>query len=185
MPHFPSIRTFGTPVTRDRPETLPGPGPSLAGQPSPTPEHAGSPTSSSRSSCPRSSASVGGGRFCNAAGRHCLFGFDYHTDPGAELPRHTSQHAQRVALVVRGFQTANLLLRGLHAPGQLFLRKPGLPTQGRKLQRHLPGLPGLLESVSKLRVGQLLSQVAIEIRLLHGSALLSQLSTGHFPASVS
>src|SRR4030042_5291963 len=78
-----------------------------------------------------------------------------------------TQHAQRVPLIGRRFQTANLLLRCPNPLSQFFLREPGLLSKGNKLNGDVPGFAGLNEFLSQTRIFQLLFKIEVKMNFLH------------------
>jgi hypothetical protein len=88
----------------------------------------------------------------------------FYTNRCAQSRCNPAQHAERVSLVGRRFQTTDLLLRSSHHLGEIFLRKPHFLPEGRNLERYVPGFSGRSEAGSKLGILQLLLKVLVKIR---------------------
>lgn len=79
-----------------------------------------------------------------------------------------------MTFVIRGFEPADLLLRGIQFAGEFRLRETGLLPQRGQLHGHVPRSTGLLETLGELRVAELFLQKSIKVRLALHSYLSSQ-----------
>ena len=84
--------------------------------------------------------------FGNTHFRLCLSQLKDYANMGVQCFGNAAEHAEGVAFVAGRLKPADLLLGGLQKLRQFLLRKPGLLPEKGDLQRHIPGLSGLLEA---------------------------------------
>ena len=82
----------------------------------------------------------------------CLRRLEDDAHPGMQSVGNAPQHTQRMALIPRGFQAADLLLGCFEQLGELLLRQPGLLAQRSDLQRDIPRLACFLKAVGERRI---------------------------------
>ncbi len=62
---------------------------------------------------------------------------------------HAAEETERVAFVTGGFQPADLLLGRADFTGELFLGQARFGAERGELEGHIPGWPGLTESLGE------------------------------------
>ena len=68
-----------------------------------------------------------------------------------------------MAFVARGFESADLLLRGFEPSGEVLLREARLFAERGKLQGYVPSFARPFEALRELRVAELFLQISIEV----------------------
>src|SRR4029077_16684302 len=94
---------------------------------------------------------------------------DNDADGCAENSCYAAEHAERVTLVRRRFQAADVLLRSLDFASKLLLRKASLFAQRRELHRNIPSFARFFEPLGEGRVFQLFVEVKIEVGFFHAN----------------
>ena len=95
--------------------------------------------------------------------------------PGMQDLGNAAQHAERMAFIVGRFKATDLLLGSLEEFRQLFLGESSLLAQSGNLQRHIPGLTGMLEAGGNGRVLQLFFKILVKIGLFHSRQFYTEI----------